>query len=466
MPGAARPPRPSPTRRQFLARTLTWGLASSALATLHGSAAGQSSWRDRLPDADKQFLTTLARDVIAAARVQPGQGRPGSATNAADFPLIMPGGNYPAFWIRDFSMSLDCGLISAAKIRNHLFLLARKQNGNAERRLKHGLVIPPWSVPDHITFDGRAVFYPGTYASGDDQGDGSYGQLPPIDDHYEFVHIASRLFRMTRDPSFLNERIEAVPLIDRLIAAFQTPRTDSTTGLVLTDPTIRAVGFGFCDAIVLTGQLLFPSLLRWRAAGELAELCRQTGRRDVASRLLAVQRLIRRHLGPTFRGPERFGGWLKGATAIGQQADVWGTLFALWLDVLNAREAEAAARAVADAVRRGTILYQGAVRHVPTDLNANPASAWERTVGVKNNTYQNGAYWHTATGWLLAALGRREPGLAADVFAELIRHLREQDFRRGEGRQAPWECFGPGGYAQNGVYMTSVTVPLSCLQEP
>lgn len=376
----------------------------------------------------------------------------------------MPGGNYPAFWIRDFSMSLDCGLIDAAEIRHHLFLLARLQNGSVERRLKHGLIIPPWSIPDHITFDGRAVFYPGTYASNDDQGDGSYGQLPPVDDHYEFVHVAYRLFRLTQDATFLTEPVEGTPLIERLVAAFDAPSTDARTGLVVTSLATRAVGFGFCDAIVLTGQLLFPSLLRWRAARELAELCRQAGRREQSQRLAKVQRTIRRHLAPTFSDPDRLGGWLKAATETGRQADVWGTLFALWLGLLEVSEARAVRRSVADAVRRDNVLYQGAVRHVPTNLDANPASAWERTVGVKRNTYQNGAYWHTPTGWLLAALGSAEPELAASVFAAYAGHLREQDFRRGEGRQAPWECLGPDGYAQNGVYMTSVTMPLSCLR--
>ncbi len=34
-----------------------------------------------------------------------------------------------------------------------------------------GAVVPAYAVPDHINFDGRATFYPGTYDSGSKQGE-------------------------------------------------------------------------------------------------------------------------------------------------------------------------------------------------------------------------------------------------------------------------------------------------------
>ncbi len=80
------------------------------------------------------------------------------------------------------------------------------------------------------------------------------------------------------------------------------PRTDPETGLVTTDATQRAVGFGFCDAIYFTGKMLFPSLLRYRAAGELAELCEALGRADRAGEC----RGIRGHLGEPGACLQRF----------------------------------------------------------------------------------------------------------------------------------------------------------------
>ena len=91
----------------------------------------------------------------------------------------------------------------------------------------------------------------------------------------------------------------------------------------------------------------------------------------------------------------------------------------------------------------------------------------ERTLpGVALNTYQNGAYWHTPTGWLLAALHRHEPVMARRVFREFIAHLREQDFRRSDQFGAPWECFFRDVAArQNPVYMASVALPLSVIRK-
>ena len=78
--------------------------------------------------------------------------------------------------------------------------------------------------------------------------------------------------------------------------------------------------------------------------------------------------------------------------------------------------------------------------------------------GVAVNTYQNGAYWHTPTGWLLYALYRARSGDGAQASsATFIAHLREQDFRKGEQFGAPWECFDRDGAArQNPIYMASV----------
>ena len=124
----------------------------------------------------------------------------------------------------------------------------------------------------------------------------------------------------------------------------------------------------------------------------------------------------------------------------------------------------AARNMVADAVRRGTITLEGGVRQVPTDLDFSKTTAWERSMRAIN-TYQNGGYWHTASGWLIEALWKTDRPLALQVFREMLAHLRAQDFRKGPGYGAPWEVYGPNGQArQNGVYMTSVALPYGILK--
>jgi hypothetical protein len=421
-----------------------------------------------LPKADLEFLRGLTSDVIAASSVPPGSNGGGNwqLTNTCGFTLITPGKDtYHAFWIRDLSMSAESGLISAAALSNHLVLICKAQNGPFERHLANNLHLPPWAIPDHINYDGQAVFYPGMYASGENQGDGTWGRVPPIDDHYEFLHLVYLCWRATRNPSLLKQAVNAVSIYERIEMAFLCPTTDFLTGLAETTKVDRAVGFGFCDNETHTGKLLFASLLRYRAAGEMAEMSEAAGNADCARGYRQIQKLIRANIARAFADPHEIGGWLRATTELSRQPDVWGTLFALHLNVLDRREAKFARMTIADAVRRGTIEYEGGVRHVPTDMDFSATTAWERS-GSALNTYQNGAYWHTASGWLIEQLWKEDRRLALEVFSRMINHLRSQDFRKGAGHGAPWEAFGRNGQArQNPVYMASVALPYGVLKK-
>jgi hypothetical protein len=420
-----------------------------------------------LPQDDLRFLRDMTRDVVAASRVKPNSNGGGRwpLTNSCGFTLITPGKDtYTAFWPRDFSMAVDSGFVTAEELRHHLLLICQAQNGPAELKLANGVHVPAWAIPDHINYDGRPTWYPGTYASGQDQGVGTFGRLPPIDDHYEFIHIAYACWKATDDPGIFAAEVNGVGVFARLEQAFACPTTDPKTGLAETTAADRAVGFGFCDAEAHTGQLLFASLLRYRAAGELAELAGALGHRDKAAGYRQIQRTIRANVARTFGDPQGRDGWLRASTGLSGQPDVWGTLFALHLGLLDRAHAAAARKTVADAVRRGTITFEGGVRHVPTDRDFSKTTAWERSESPLN-TYQNGGYWHTPSGWLIAALWKYDRPLALQIFGEMMAHLRTQDFRKGPGYGAPWEVFGPQGQArQNPVYMASVALPYGILK--
>jgi hypothetical protein len=421
----------------------------------------------RLPNDDLVFLRDMTRDVMAASRVLPGSNGGGQwpLTNSCGFALLTPGKDtYPAFWIRDFAMSIDSGFITTDELREHLLLICQVQNGSAELKLANGLHVPPWAIPEHVNYDGHPVFYAGTYASGQDQGTGTWGRVPPIDDHYEFVHIAWACWKAIGHSGILKTEVNGVAVFDRLEKAFASPTTDPETGLAQTTDADRALGFGFCDAETHTGKLLFASLLRYRAAGEMAEMARALGHRERVAGYQQIQQTVRANLVRVFGDRKAIGGWLRASTELSQQPDVWGTLFALHLGVLDRPAAAAARKTVADAVRRKTITFEGGVRHVPIEFDFNATTAWERSL-VALNTYQNGAYWHTATGWLIEALWPEDRALALRVFHEMIVHLRAQDFRKGPDHGAPWEAFDRDGQARrNAIYMTSVALPYGLLK--
>jgi hypothetical protein len=424
-----------------------------------------------------EFLKGIAAATVEAAHLPPGAIKMLGGVNTTGIPLITPGGNYPAFWVRDYAMSLDCGLIGPDEMLPQLKLIARGQNGPRERKFLSGATIPPFAIADYIRMSGRPVHVPiGQY-----QPAYPWGPLPPADNHFFFIHTAWAYWRDTGDAAFLAEPLDGLTILDRLIKAFHATVTDPQTGAVVSELSARMVGFGFQDAICLLGAMCFATLLRWRAAKELARLCQAAKKPEEEREFRKRAETIADHILPLFADPGEIGGWLRAATKRCRQPDVWATLFALHLGVLPAEAEKRARETVAEAVAAGRVIeYQGAVRHVPTTHDFSDKSAWEKTLANarKKGVYQNGAYWHTPTGWLIEALHPVDPALAQGVFGRYIANLREHDFRqRGKEKRrgsptsspkpgAPWECFGIDlAHAQNPVYMTSVTLPLAVLQK-
>ena len=407
--------------------------------------------RQSNPKADLEFLKRLTLEILAQSRVPPGTNGPPNwpIKNTIGFAMVTPGRRgYPAFWIRDFSMACDSGLVPQKEMFNHFNLVAQCQNGPSYRHLASGGILPPYAIPDHVNFDGKPVFYPGTYSSGEDQGAEPWGTYPPADDHFEFVHLGWMIETAQRKTGILNRGVGDLTLLERMERAFYSPKYDPGTGVFTTTKDLRAVGFGFCDSITVTGKVLYPTLLRYRSAKELFWL---TGKTEYADAMTGIKSGI-----PGVFG-EKESGWLMAATGIGRQPDVWGTLLALHLGVLDSATEARARRTVLDAYRAGTISLEGAVRHVPTNRDFSATSAWEQALEGKG-IYQNGAYWHTPTGFLIEALAKKDKNLGLKVFGDYVRHLKK-------GGEIPWECFNPAiKHAQNGGYLASVAWPYSVLK--
>ena len=57
----------------------------------------------------------------------------------------------------------------------------------------------------------------------------------------------------------------------------------------------------------------------------------------------------------------------------------------------------------------------GQIRHLPK------GEYWERTmIEVLPEEYQNGAYWATATGWVMYCQYQKQPQLAAQMLSEVL----------------------------------------------
>jgi hypothetical protein len=423
-------------------------------------------------------LKELTEHVVEASRILPGVSlfdMPGGeqfeksnpvmpVINNTGVTLIRPGGwtCYPSFWIRDFAMSLDCEMFTAEELKGMLLLTAATQNGREPLHLDR-VIIPPFAVADHINLDGRPVYYPGTYSTGPDQGGSIWGLLPPYCDAFYFIFIADAYINKTGNQAILHEIVEGVAMLERLERAYRVPEFNIETGIVTTQGERRAVNFGFVDSIVQTGSLLFATLLKYQAAKMLDSLLMSMGLHEQAAVYRKEALLIKREVPVTFGTSS---GWLLAATEIGRQPDVWGTAYAVSIGLLEGEAYQLALSAIHEGYLSGTTCYKGNVRHIPTTEDASFISAWSELVAVYPiNTYQNGAYWGTPTGWYMDALNRKDPDLAAQMLEEYVDGMLTEDFRNVGKEGAPWECIHPDGeYRQNGVYMTSVTVPYGVLK--
>jgi hypothetical protein len=318
------------------------------------------------------------------------------------------------------------------------------------------VIVPPHAIADHINLNGEPVFFPGTYDPVAHQ-DGSWGFRPPTNNYYDVIWLAHMLSTSGDAVALLNGSVNGKTVYERLQLAFGVPEIDPATQLVHTTEERRAVGFIFCDSIVMTGDLLMASLLRHRAAGHLASFARILGRTAEAQVYTALAAQIAQNIVPVFGRDARSGGWLKAATGISGQPDVWGSMYAIYRGIIQGEAKTRLLRTIVKALEKdGEIEFQGALRHVPVSLSASATSAWERTA-TPGNRYQNGAYWHTPVGWLLAILNEEYPDHARAICDRWLVHLKAE-----QGRV--WECIGWGGAAnQNSGFAPSITLPLGVL---
>ena len=418
--------------------------------------------RDTLFHDAMQFAETLTADVLEASRVYPGQSVAGYGPNATGGTLIRPGGRdcYPSYWIRDFAMSLECGLVSPAEMEHALLLTASRQQ-NIDWHTPSGSLVPRGAIADHITFDGKPIFFPGSMDY-DKQGQ-PWGYYPSLDDHFFFVDIAWQLINQGNRLDILDAVIEGMTLLDRLDLAFAVPSADADTQLVYCDEEKRGVSFGFTDIVVHTGYLLFCSLLRFRAAKQLAQMHQLRGAQQQAQAYDAIAQTAATSIRSTFALEN---GLLKASTGKSAQVDVWGSAFAVYCGLWDREDGQRTCNALAHALSQGTIAWRGNIRHVPTDGDHSAESAWEQVVGQwPKNHYQNGAYWNTPTGWVCYSVAQVDQRAALQLATEYVDQLREDDFRQGAEFGAPYECIHPqGDHRQNPVYLTSMTCPLAAFK--
>ena len=356
------------------------------------------------------FLTETSLRLLAGCRVAAQDGTV----------LYTPDGhgNYPALWTRDFAYMVEnaADLIPEREIEGGIRYLLRGQRVDG-------------AMPDRVRPDGLAVYVAGP----EDQ---PMGQ--PNLDNPAFLVIAmdDHLRRLPREHALGLFR-EWAPSLTRGLD--YTPR--SAEGLVTNDPLKPHSPYGFTDTVRKTGDLFFESLLDWSAARRMAAWEEQSGGQPRPF----LARAERIEAGITRLWHEPAGAFLA-ATGDCRQVDVWGCAYALYLGFPLGPRRER----LLDFLERDLDEYawQGQIRHLRR------GEYWQHTfIPVAPDEYQNGAYWATASGWVIWSLAQRRPDLAQRVLDDLIASFRAEGV---------YECIHQG-YCKLDSYVVSATNPLGAL---
>jgi hypothetical protein len=286
-----------------------------------------------------------------------------------------------------------------------------------------------------------------------------------LDDHYYFITAVYEHWRMTGSTELFKSKMKTSFSEERLAdlceKIYRVAPADSATGIIVAGDVEKenAKDWGFSDAESKSGKLLFPSVLKFQAAGRLARLFDAAGEpakakiyRDDAVRIKAAIPKVFFH-----NAPGGSDGWLHSATEVGNQPDVWGSAFAVYCGVMDASTARKVALALTRAFREKTGVREGCVHQILTTDTLNQG-------GWQTGTYQNGGFWGTPSGWTIAAIASVDPGAAAEMARDFVAYWRAH--MRPDGTTEAWEWSNPDtGESSNPLYVATIALPYISLKE-
>lgn len=328
-------------------------------------------------------------------------------------------GQYAALWTRDFAYMIENGydLIPQDHIRAAIEYLIGGQR-------KDGC------IPDRVQADGLAVYEAGPI--GNPLGD------PPTDNSQFLVKAVWYYVQQRRDELFF------LKVMDALCQAMDyMPR--NSDGLVYIHQGRPRSPYGFTDTVAKTGAVLFSSLLYWEACKCLTSLFRKTHHNKHAAIFEKRAALIEKNLTILWNDDP---GIFMAASRDCRQIDTWGNIYALYINFPLGERKNRIVQFLAQNYER--FVNAGQVRHLPVP------EYWEKTLmAVEPGTYQNGAYWGTASGWLAWSLFESSPEIALQILLDLIEFYK---------RRGIYECISPGEFKIKD-YVVNVVNPFGAIQK-
>lgn len=327
-------------------------------------------------------------------------------------------GGYPALWVRDFSDLVEYAwpLLDKEKASDNLMLITENQRMNG-------------AIPDRIQPNGLAVFSPGPVED-------PFSFWPALDNQMYFVIAACSMARNLSQPQMIYH------LGDLLVNALHYVSRD-VDGLVWVDPEHPRSGYGYHDALNKTGADLFCSLLWWQAARSFAREARKLGPtlNQHINDLESEARRVESAVGALWDADR--GAFLAAGEQC-RQIDVWGSLYAVYIDFPLGSRRDRLIEFLVQNLERYT--WRGQVRHLLKD------EYWQ-SARIEPGQYQNGAYWAHASGWCFHALAQADRARAERFMDELVKYLRTE---------GAYECVTESDRKLEG-FVSSAAVPYGVL---
>jgi hypothetical protein len=322
---------------------------------------------------------------------------------------------YEAFWLRDFAYTLEGSIDSYSdeELREacKIFIRGIRADG---------------AGVDCVKFDCLPIYKPGF---------GTMGANPVADGSQFTIAVAWHTYQKTKDSEFLGETIDV--LIKTMNAV---PRNPETRLVHIKDDEWDRCPYGFTDTVRMQGDILFCSLLYVEASHRLSDLLNAVDRKDDAAGWKREADAVAKSIREVFWDSQT--GLFRAATIRCREHHIWGSAFAVYLGVADDSQSRAIARYFRDNYPQ--IVQKGQIRHLPGGVY------WEMCVAA-HDTYQNGAFWATPTGWFVYTLDIVDPKLANQTVIDLV-----TDFR--ENGACEW-VFGEKHRLPN--YLASTSLPLA-----
>ena len=320
-------------------------------------------------------------------------------------------GNYKALWTRDFyyMVAYAGDLIDPTEIKASIYYLLKGQRVDG-------------CMPDRVNAAGQPIYSPGA-------------PNRPIADHALdngpfMAMLVCSYVSQSGDEVFFRE-------VEPMLRKGLDHTSVKESGLVYNHPDHPQCVYGFTDIVKKTGNLLFSSLLYFKANLDMYRLCKkyQSGNPKIYEKRYA---LVQQSINKLW---DENSGMFWAADIDCKQIDIWGSAFAIEVGISNekqnARIREYLVSHYEELVRNGQI------RHL-----AGSDSNWEQLfLPCKPGTYQNGAYWATPLAWVIPVIATKDMKLAKQMLEHAIADFQENGIN---------ECINDG-YVKVPNYVVSAT---------